>query len=283
MIFLDHAIIFVRNLESAAHQYRRLGFTLAQRGGHPSLGTANHTIMLGRDYLELLTVLDRSTGSERWAQILDHREGFGAMALGTNDARSTRATLIERGIAVPPVIDFERPVALLEGEVRARFTVAHLPPDASPALPAFFCQQHTREFVWRPEWQHHANTAFGIAGMTVVHPAPDLAALAYQRLLGTARVHPHPGGVAIDLGAARLWLVSPDYAAARLGPRPAPPDSIEPVGLSLLVHDLGTATSHLRQAGVAFRPFGPRSIIIHPDWSSGVHLELLAAEPRLSP
>lgn len=277
MIFLDHAIVFVRNLESAAHQYRRLGFTLTERGGHPSLGTANHTIMLGRDYIELLAVLDRSTGSERWAQILDRREGFGAMALGTNDARATRATLIERGIAVPPVIDFERPVSLPEGEVRARFTVAHVPEDASPALPAFFCQQHTREFVWRPEWQHHANTAFGIAGMTVIHPAPDVAALAYQKLLGGARVHPHPGGVALDLGASRLWLVSPDYAAARLGSSPSTAAaSPEPVGLSISVHDLGQAARHLRQEGVPFRSFGPRSIIIHPDWSSGVYLELLA-------
>ncbi len=277
MIFLDHAIVFVRNLESAAPQYRRLGFTLTERGGHPSLGTANHTIMLGRDYLELLAVLDRSSGSERWAKIVDRREGFGAIALGTNDARATRAALIDRGVEVPPVIDFERPVSLPGEEVRARFTVAHLPETASPALPAFFCQQHTREFVWRPEWQHHANTAFGIAGMTVVHPAPEVAAVAYQRLLGRARVHPHPGGVALDLGASRLWLVTPTYAAARLGsPQPTNPDSIEPVGLTVSVHNLNAATKHLTQHGVPFQPFGPRSILIHPEWSSGVQLELLA-------
>ena len=278
MIFLDHAIVFVRNLESAAHHYRRLGFTLTERGGHPSLGTANHTIMLGRDYIELLAVLDRSTGSERWARILERREGFGAMALGTTDVRATRTALIDRGIDVPPVVDFERPVSLPDGEVRARFSVAHLTEESSPALPAFFCQQHTRQFVWRPEWQHHANTAFGIAGMTVIHPVPEVAAVAYQRLLGRARVHPHPGGVALDLGASRLWLVSPGYAAARLGPSLSTnPPSAEPIGLTVSIHDLNTATTHLRHEGVPFRPFGPRSILIHPDWSSGVQLELLAA------
>ena len=278
MIFLDHAIVLVRNLELAEQQYQDLGFTVTPRGGHPKLGTANHTVMLGHDYFELLAVLERSAANRRWATTLDRHEGFGAMALGTNDARATRETLIARGFGLPPVVDFDRPVSLPGGVVQARFTVAHLPEEASPALPAFFCQQHTREFVWRPEWQQHPNTAFGIAGLTVVHPAPEQTATAYERLLGRARVHPHPGGLSLDLGGSRLWLVSPAYAAARLGPNAVPdPATAEPLGFTIAVHDLGAARRHLDGHGVPFRPFGTRSIMVGPDRTSGVHLELLAA------
>lgn len=278
MIFLDHAIVLVRNLELAAGQYQQLGFTLTPRGGHPTLGTANHTIMLGHDYVELLAVLERSAANRQWTESLDRHEGLGGMALGTTDARATREALVARGFKLPPVVDFDRPVALPGGVVRARFTVAHLPEEASPALPAFFCQQHTREFVWRPEWQHHANTAFGIAGMTVIHPAPDTAAVAYERLLGRARVHPHPGGVSLTLGGSRLWVVSPGYAAARLGSSTLRnPTGVEPLGFTVAVHDLDAARRHLTRHRIPFRPFGIRSILVSPEWAGGVHLELLAA------
>ena len=51
----DHVVIAVRDLDAAAAQWRRLGFTLSPRGTHsPLLGTGNYTIMLEDDYLELL-------------------------------------------------------------------------------------------------------------------------------------------------------------------------------------------------------------------------------------
>ncbi len=282
MIFLDHTIVLVRNLDLAEQQYARLGFRLTPRGGHPTLGTANHTIMLGHDYFELLSVLERSPANDRWATTLDRREGFAGMALGTADARGARDTLIDRGLDLPPVVDFARPVGLATGFVEARFTVAHLPPEASPALPAFFCQQHTREFVWRPEWQRHPNTAFGIAGMTVLHPDPETAAVGYERLLGRARIHPHPGGVALSLGRTQLILVGPTYATARLGAAAVPdPTVIVPLGFTVAVHDLDAAKRCLNTEGVPFRRFGGHSILVAPEWTSGVHLELLAADRGL--
>ena len=101
MIFLDHAIVLVRDLNAAAQQYRKLGFTLTDRGSHPKLGTANHTIMLGSDYVELLTVLERLPANRRWATTLDRLEGLGGMALGTTDARATREALVARGFDLP--------------------------------------------------------------------------------------------------------------------------------------------------------------------------------------
>jgi hypothetical protein len=272
---LDHGLVFVRDLSAAAVGYRRLGFNLTPRGQHPSLGTANHTMMFERDYLELITVVRPGPGNAQWSRAVD---GVGGVALATRDARETAERLLARGIEVPPVVDFERPVVLPEGTVPARFSVCHLPLEASPGLPAFFCQHHTPEFVWRPEYQHHPNTAIGLAAISVAHPEPEEVSPAYQRLLGGASVHPHPGGIALVVGNARIWIVRPSYAAARLGRRlELPPGGIRPLGLTVRVADPLTTRRVLSAAGVPFHPFGRRSIVVEPTWTNGVYLEFLGA------
>jgi hypothetical protein len=59
---IDHVVINVaQNLDEAAEQYRRLGFTLTPRGHH-SLGTSNHLAVFGTDYLELMGIESRNAG-----------------------------------------------------------------------------------------------------------------------------------------------------------------------------------------------------------------------------
>ena len=53
----DHAVVVCNDLDAAAANWRALGFTLTPRGYH-TLGSQNHCIMLGRDYLELLHVTE---------------------------------------------------------------------------------------------------------------------------------------------------------------------------------------------------------------------------------
>lgn len=278
MLYLDHGLIFVADLSAAAARYQRLGFVLTPRGQHPSLGTANHTIVLERDYLELITVLSRGTANERWAAILDRGEGLGAMALGTNDARAIGATLRSRGIAVPDVLDFERPVALGTRQVAARFTIAHLPPDASPAIPAFFCQHHTPELVWLPPYQRHPNTARGVAGLVVAHRDPESLSARYELLLGRAAVHPHPGGLALDLRGTRLLLVNPEFVAARLGQHlDFPADHSRPLGITIAIRDLRATRRVLAANAVPYAPFGRGSILVGPTFTHGVYLEFLGA------
>ena len=277
MLHLDHALVFVRDLERAATSYQRLGFTLTPRGGHPSLGTANHTIVFDRDYLELITVIARGPGNQRWADILATGEGFGAIALGTRDAAASRDRLVARGFEIPPPIDFERPVTTEGRQAAARFTVAHLPAEASPALPAFFCQQHTPELVWLPEYQTHPNTGFAVAGLIVVHPDPAEASPTYERLLGGASVHPHPGGLELDLRGTRLLLVTPGFASARLGHEVVnSPRQIRPIGVTVGVRSLSTCRRVLAANGVGFAPFGRASVLVGPTWTHGVYLEFLA-------
>ncbi|MBM4187295.1 MAG: VOC family protein [Gemmatimonadetes bacterium] len=277
MLTLDHVLIFAGDLDTAAQQYRRLGFSLTPRGSHPSLGTANHTIMFERDYLELITVAVPGPGNARWASIMAAGGGFGAVALATSDARATRAQLLQRGFEIPEVIDFARPVATDGGTELARFSVAHLPADASPALPGFFCQHHTRELVWLPAHQTHANTATKVVAMVVIHPDPAAASPGYERLLGRAMVHPHPGGLQIDLRGPRLLLVTPDFARRRLNASVMErPDGIVPIGVTIGVRRLERAIASLEEGRVSYRRFGRRSVIVDPEDACGVALELAA-------
>ena len=56
---IDHAVVVVKDLDAAAANWKRLGFTISPRGTHSAhMGTGNYTIMLGEDYIELLGVLD---------------------------------------------------------------------------------------------------------------------------------------------------------------------------------------------------------------------------------
>ena len=138
-------MIAVRDLDAAATEFRKLGFTLTPRGHH-SIGSRNLCIMLGTTYIELLF----APVAHPW---LDYYRAFGeglaAIALSTADADATYAQL--KGKGARPPMDLSRPA---EGGV-AKFRLVQI--EGSPQV--FFVQHLTRELVWRPEWQSHANGA----------------------------------------------------------------------------------------------------------------------------
>jgi len=50
---IDHAVFAVRDLDVARETFARMGFSVTPRRNH-TLGSRNHCIVLGDDYLELL-------------------------------------------------------------------------------------------------------------------------------------------------------------------------------------------------------------------------------------
>lgn len=166
---IDHAVILVRDLDQARDTYARMGFTLTPRGFH-SLGSQNHCIMFGRDYLELMALPAVPPAAfQYYADFLSKGEGVGALALASDDAAGAYAELTQSGIVAEPPLVLSRPVKDL-GE--ARFTLVQLPPAQTPGFRTFICQHHTRDIVWRPEYQRHANGATGIESVSVVAPDP---------------------------------------------------------------------------------------------------------------
>jgi catechol 2,3-dioxygenase-like lactoylglutathione lyase family enzyme len=170
IVGLDHAVILVRDLDRARDTYERLGFTLTPLGRH-SLGSRNHCIMFGRDYLELMALPSAPPPAfQYFAEFLQRGEGVGALALATDDAAAAHAELTQGGIAAEPPLALSRPIENL-GE--ARFTLVQLPPAQTPGFRTFLCQHHTREIVWRPEYQGHALGAQALASVAVAAPDPE--------------------------------------------------------------------------------------------------------------
>ncbi|MBX9910959.1 MAG: VOC family protein [Beijerinckiaceae bacterium] len=183
---LDHIVVTVRDLDAAAEQWRGLGFTVSPRGTHSAhRGTGNYTIMFGEDYLELLGVLTPTEQNAPTRDFLAKREGLERAALVTDDAAAGANELRRRGLSPIGPVHFGRPVDLPGGRTgEARFHVFRWPLDQSPGgLPIFACQHLTREMVWIPELQRHANGAARIVRIEVLAADPQAAAAHLSRLI----------------------------------------------------------------------------------------------------
>lgn len=200
---IDHVVVLVRDLDKAQHTYLRMGFALTPRGFH-SLGSQNHCLMFGSDYIELLALPRPQPALQYFTDFLAKGEGLGAIALATDDAGSLHAGLAADGIAADAPLDFSRPV---EAVGEARFRIVQLPPEASPGCRMFACQHFTREFVWRPQYQRHANGAVEIAAVAAVADDPAAAAAQYARLLNE-KPQPIEEGFLVQTGSAPIALAS---------------------------------------------------------------------------
>jgi catechol 2,3-dioxygenase-like lactoylglutathione lyase family enzyme len=153
IVGLDHVVVVVRDLAKAADAWRGLGFTVSDRGTHSAhMGTGNHTLMLGEDYLELLGVLTPTERNAPTRALLEQREGIERLAFTTSDAGRGVAALQARDIASEGPIAFSRPVELPDGSMsEARFETFLWPRDERPGgVRLFACQHFTRETVWLP-------------------------------------------------------------------------------------------------------------------------------------
>lgn len=267
LLGVDHVVILVNDLDHAQAAWSRLGFTLTPRGFH-SIGTRNHCLMFGSDYLELLALGAPHPVTAAFAAFLEGGEGAAAIAFATDDAQACWTDLRAAGIAADPPVDFSRPVQL-DGHSRdARFRVTQLPPAATPGSRSFLCQHFTRELVWLPAYQQHPLGATGIAGLTLRVDEVDTAAARYGEVTGVA---PQRAGRSARVSLDRFCIeFVPADAAASTG-RPAP--AIE--RLELYVRDLDQARAQLAQAGVAVEPGNDRSLMLSAP-VHGVSLSLRA-------
>ncbi|MEA2933855.1 MAG: hypothetical protein QOD74_501 [Variibacter sp.] len=182
----DHVVIAVRNLDAAADQWRRLGFTLSPRGTHsPLMGSANYTIMLDDDYLELLGVLHDTENNKATRDFLKIREGIERTAFTTDDAAGGAAELEARGLKPLGPVHFGRPVDLPNGgKGEAKFNVFRWPLDENPGgMRIFACQHLTPDTVWIAELLNHANGASRIVAIEILVENPKTAAEHMSRLI----------------------------------------------------------------------------------------------------
>ncbi|HYF17706.1 MAG TPA: VOC family protein [Ramlibacter sp.] len=203
---IDHVVILVRDLDAAQEAFTRLGFAPTPRGFH-SIGTRNHCLMFGTDYVELLTVAQPHPVTAYFSDHLGRGEGAAAIGFATDDAHAAHAAYTRMGIAADAPADFSRPVDLPGGRVDAKFRVVQLPPAETPGCRSFLCQHFTPHAVWRPEYQDHPLGVTGIARVTVASPDPAATAAQYGRVVGA-----RPKGSELPVGSAVFVFEKGDVA-----------------------------------------------------------------------
>lgn len=111
---IDHVLLPVADLAQAARQMReRFGLEAIEGGRHATGGTANYIVPLGRQYLELIAVVDSEAAKEghlsaRVMQAVSGGRTFVAWALRTTDLDALRAKLAGAGWELPPIVEGSR-------------------------------------------------------------------------------------------------------------------------------------------------------------------------------
>jgi catechol 2,3-dioxygenase-like lactoylglutathione lyase family enzyme len=271
---IDHAIVLVRNLDAARDGYERLGFTVAPRGLHPpEHGTANHTVMLEREYLELLGVITPTPTNEHWRRGLDHGEGLVALALQTPSADAVVAEMAGAGVALQAPVDWTRPVVLPDGSrTQAAFRTAHFPKGVAPGFHLFCCEHRTRHVTWRPELLRHANGATALDHVLAVSDSPDADAAKVGALFARQPVADVDGSFVVETGNSTIRFQS----ARALAKRFAAVDlsglrDSGLVGLTLQTNSVAAAEAALTRGGVPHART-PAGIAVAPRDAGGVLL-----------
>jgi catechol 2,3-dioxygenase-like lactoylglutathione lyase family enzyme len=249
---IDHVVIVVDDLVSAAETYRRLGFTLSPRGQHSAaMGTANHTLMLQHDYFELLTVLAPTERNAWWRRTLGEGGGVGGFALQTDDPQGAFGIWSKAGFDPVGPIAFSRPVLRQDGStMEARFETVSIAEVPETDMRVFVCSQPTREAVWLPELMEHANTAVGIKRLIVSSPDPARASKQWLRVVPHAKPRPSPDGVMLDLVSHTIEIVRPDIARKLYGAS-VPDDEPRGVGIAFAVRSIEGCREQLVAGGIA--------------------------------
>lgn len=278
VIGIDHVVINVRSLDAAAERWRQLGFTVSPRGQHSAhLGTANHTVMLDPDYIELLGVLQPTEHNARTRLFLERREGMERVAMTALDAAKGVEELKARGVAATGPVDFGRPVDLPGGaKGEARFRTLFWPAEERPGgVRLFACQHLTRETVWIPELMRHANTAKKLVRVEVLARDPKAAAEHMGRFIDAAAAREANDAWRVASGGGRADFVFLDQATLAKRHPGIPLDGLGEEGAATMLIKVGNLAAATNAVGAAGRPGGDR-VTVAPADANGVLLAFVA-------
>jgi catechol 2,3-dioxygenase-like lactoylglutathione lyase family enzyme len=247
---LDHVVINARDdMDRAADLYRRLGFTLTERGYH-SLGSTNHLAMFGTDYLELIAVPKGATSGR--LELLNFPFGLNGLVFGSEDSAITYNELTKVGVPVDPPVEFTRPVNVGGKPRDARFRTVRMKAGVVPYGRVYWCHHFTRDLVWRDEWRHHANGTVAVVRALIVEPDPAKGAKLYADMFGAEAVHDIKGGKTVVIGNSRFDIVTAAELAAEFGDAVPDPEGRPAymAGLTLRTLSLSKAARALQEGKI---------------------------------
>jgi catechol 2,3-dioxygenase-like lactoylglutathione lyase family enzyme len=209
---LDHLVILVNDLDAAAADYARLGFTVVTGGEHADGASHNNLISFADGaYLELIAFKREAPGHMWWRHTATG-EGLIDFALLPSSTPEVVAEARARGLELIGPRDGGR---LRPDGVRLAWQTAMAVTDDLP----FLCGDVTPRDLRVPHGAAHThpNHAQGIAAVHVAVRDLDASARRYSQLLGTEPmlIDDRP---TFPLGAATIVLRSPaaDPEAAAL-------------------------------------------------------------------
>lgn len=263
---LDHVVIAVKNLDSAAATYRKFGFTLTPRGLHEGKGTGNHCIMFANTYVELLGIVDETGAKGRLAERVNARgEGGMALAYGADDADKTFAALREAGIDAETPNDLARPLDLDGQRQMVRFRNIMLPGLKLQDTMQFVCTHKTPELTRaRHEWQLHPNGATRVNDVVIVADKPIEHLDEFGMLFG-------PDNVALSVSNPSSMGVRLENSNITVKPKSnvQPPDGAETdkspsrgiVALTIRVNEIDAVAAMLDMGRVPHREANHRIVV----------------------
>lgn len=281
---IDHAMICVPDLAKGIETYTRLGFTVYPGGSHTGRPTHNAIAFHDEDYLEILSIRDRSavvpdSPDAGLAAYLDEGGGFRIVALQSDDLAADVAAMRARGVDVGEIRDGGR--RTLEGQ-ELRWRAAFLGP--RDTLPIFFIQHLTPLAERKAHARRLPSHPNGVTRVERVYVAvSDVTASArtYARVLGRPVPAIHRGAVikadmaVFDLGPTGLTVAQPmepgpaAEALARRGPGP--------FQVLHRTRDLAAAARALADHRVpdvveGVRNTGERALLVPPQHAAGAYI-----------
>jgi hypothetical protein len=263
LVQLDHTVINVRyEMDQAATKFSALGFHLTERGYH-TLGSINHLMMFGTDYLELIGLpADAKEKQSGRPDIENAPYGINGLVFKTSDVDETYAHLQAVGMAGDPPKSFSRPVELSDGTFDACFRTVHVRHNAFPGGRVYFCEHGTPELVWRPEWQSHrsgvqAMPEFVVASGKHRGEAEDMAKLLRADVEGSG------DQLSVKLDGAKISFLSPATYSERYGALASSLAERSSIfgALVMKVSDLGEIRRIAKAAGVPMVDEASRVIV----------------------
>lgn len=273
---IDHAVVVVNDIDQAERAWKRLGFDVQPRGFHTRLGTANHLMIFGDNYFELIGVVEPNQfNAERREMLKNKGEGLANAALRTDGADIAHKAWTEAGLEPDAVLDFDREVEISGRKERAAFRTVRLGTRRAKLLGYFVCEHRTPQFVYRPEWARHPNGVKALAGAVVIAENPFLDEDYVTRVFGAGQVKREDGDLLVESGGTPIrFMTRARFEACHPGVKPGRTDD-HPALLRFAVADPQATAAVLSANGLAYaRPMDGRVIVSAQD-ATGVCVEFV--------
>jgi len=276
---LDHVVHAVRDLDTAAELYRRLGFKVGARNRHP-WGTHNHIVQLPGFFVELLTVAEADKlGNDGFSLLfgrfnqsfLAHQQGLSTLILESADATADAVAFQSSGIGASPPLKFEREGKRPDGSaVKVAFSLAFARDEKAPDAGFATCQQHFPENFWNPSFQQHPNSASGIAGVVLVAENPSDHHIFLSAFTGVRDLAATSNGITASTPRGDVRVMDPSAFRSYFGT--AAPDISRGARIAALqfrVRDRGALVVALQAGGTEFA-YQMERIVVGPEHAMGV-------------